>query len=41
MASLAITPKRRGDEQKIADALHRLQEEDPTFSVTRDASTHE
>lgn len=41
MAGLAITAKRRGEEQKIADALHKLQEEDPTFKVTRDASTHE
>jgi len=41
MAGLAITAKRRGEEQKIADALHKLQEEDPTFKVTRDSSTHE
>lgn len=41
MAGLAITAKRRGEEQKIADALHKLQEEDPTFLVTRDSSTHE
>jgi len=41
MAGLAITAKRRGEEQKIADALIKLQEEDPTFKVTRDATTHE
>ena len=41
MAGLAVTAKRRGEEQKIADALHKLQEEDPTFKVTRDATTHE
>ena len=41
MAGLAVTAKRRGDEQKIADALHKLQEEDPTFKVTRDSTTHE
>ncbi len=41
MAGLAITAKRRGEEQKIADALHKLQEEDATFKVTRDATTHE
>ncbi len=41
MAGLAIEAKRRGDEQKIADALNKLQEEDPTFKVTRDATTHE
>jgi elongation factor G len=41
MAGLAITAKRRGEEQKIADALTKLQEEDPTFRVTRDSTTHE
>ncbi len=41
MVGLAITARRRGEEQKIADALIKLQEEDPTFKVTRDASTHE
>ncbi len=41
MSGLAITAKRRGDEQKIGDALSKLMEEDPTFRVTRDASTHE
>ncbi len=41
MSGLAVTAKRRGDEQKIADALSKLIEEDPTFKVTRDATTHE
>lgn len=41
MQGLAITPKRRGDEQKIADALAKLQEEDPAFKVTRDNVTKE
>ena len=41
MSGLAISPKKRGDEQKIGDALAKLQEEDPTFKVTRDATTHE
>ncbi len=41
MAGLAIEAKRHGDEQKIADALNKLQEEDPTFKVTRDSSTNE
>jgi len=41
MAALAITPKRRGDEQKIADALHKIAEEDPSFSVGREAGTNE
>ncbi|MEX0654708.1 MAG: elongation factor G [Phycisphaeraceae bacterium] len=39
MQGLAITPKRRGDEQKIADALSKLAEEDPSFRVTRDPAT--
>src|SRR5438477_2715447 len=33
--SLAITPKARGDEEKIAPGLARLSEEDPTFHVER------
>ncbi|MCE9591593.1 MAG: elongation factor G [Planctomycetes bacterium] len=41
MFGLAISAKNRGDEQKIADALHRILEEDPTFKVVRDAGTHE
>ncbi len=41
MAGVAIEPAKRGDEQKIADALTKLQEEDPTFHVTRDGTTHE
>ena len=39
--SYAIEPKSRGDEEKISTALHRLQEEDPTISYTRDAQTKE
>ena len=41
MSGLAVTAKKRGDEQKIADALHKVVEEDPTFKVTRDSTTHE
>lgn len=41
MSGLAIAAKRRGEEGKIADALHKLLEEDPGFRVTRDPSTHE
>lgn len=41
MSGLAILPEKRGDEQKIADALAKLQEEDPVFQVTRDPTTHE
>jgi elongation factor G len=39
--SYAIEPKSRGDEDKISTALHRLQEEDPTLSYTRDPQTKE
>jgi elongation factor G len=39
--SYAIEPKSRGDEEKISTAIHRLQEEDPTISYTRDAQTKE
>ena len=41
MISYAIEPKSRGDEEKISTALHRLQEEDPTISYTRDPQTNE
>ena len=41
MYSLAVTPKSRGDEQKISESLSRLAEEDPTFVATRDRQTHE
>jgi elongation factor G len=39
--SYAIEPKSRGDEEKISTAMHRLQEEDPTISYTRDVQTKE
>jgi elongation factor G len=41
MYSLAVTPKSRGDEQKISGALSKLAEEDPTFVSSRDAQTAE
>ena len=31
MHRIAIEPKKRGDEQRISDALHKLSAEDPTF----------
>jgi len=37
----AIEPKTRGDEDKISTSMHRLQEEDPTITYTRDPQTHE
>ncbi len=41
MYGLAITPKARGDEQKISGALAKLAEEDPTFKWGHDRQTHE
>ena len=39
--SKAIAPKTRGQEDKIAAGLGRLNEEDPTFSVLNNAETHQ
>ena len=39
--ALAVVPKTRGDEAKIADVLHRIREEDPTFEAHFDTETHE
>ncbi len=33
--TMSVQPKSKGDEDKIASGLNRLQEEDPTFTVTR------
>ena len=33
MASIAISPARRGDEQKLSEILHRMTAEDPSLSV--------
>ena len=41
MYGLAITPKARGDEQKISGALTRIAEEDRTFVWHTDRQTHE
>jgi len=41
MHGLAIEPKRRGDEQKISDVLHKIQTEDPCFKVEHSAATNE
>lgn len=41
MFGLAITPKARGDEQKISTFLSKLVEEDPTFKWNTDRQTHE
>ncbi|HET6656941.1 MAG TPA: elongation factor G [Gaiellaceae bacterium] len=39
--SFAITPKAKGDEEKMASALRRLAEEDPTLVLRRDDQTGE
>jgi elongation factor G len=39
--SFAITPKAKGDEEKMASALRRLHEEDPTLTLRRDEQTGE
>ncbi len=39
--SFAITPKAKGDEEKMGTGLRRLQEEDPTLSLRRDQQTGE
>src|SRR5438094_5489261 len=37
----AVTPKAKGDEEKVATALRRLAEEDPTLVIRRDPQTAE
>ena len=39
--SYAIEPKSRGDEDKISSSMHRLEEEDPSISYSRDPQTKE
>ena len=41
MQGVAIAPKKRGDEQRISDVLHRMLAEDPTLVVESDPSTNE
>jgi elongation factor G len=41
MYGLAVTPKARGDEQKISTFLAKVTEEDPTFKWQTDRQTHE
>ncbi|NCC29059.1 MAG: elongation factor G [Gammaproteobacteria bacterium] len=38
---LAIHPSKRGDEQKLTDALHKLESEDPCFHVEHNAAANE
>ena len=39
--SMAIAPKTKGQEDKVAGGLARLNEEDRTFTVVNDAETHQ
>jgi elongation factor G len=38
---VAIRAKSKGDEDKLANALHRLQDEDPAIRIERNAETHQ
>ncbi|HEX2493237.1 MAG TPA: elongation factor G [Steroidobacter sp.] len=41
MAGLAIEPERRGEEQKLSDALHKLMAEDPCVRIEHHATLNE
>ena len=41
LLAVAIRAKSKGDEDKLANALHRLQEEDPVLRIERNAETHQ
>jgi len=38
---LAVQPKKRGDEQKVSDVLHKLTAEDPCFRLEHNAQANE
>ncbi len=38
---LALSPKRRGDEQRMSDILHKLVDEDPCLRLEQVATTHQ
>ena len=39
--AVAVVPKTQADDDKLATAIHRLQEEDPALVVDRDEETHQ
>ncbi len=39
--SVAIAPKTRGQEDKVAQGLYRLNEEDPSFNLVNNGETHQ
>ncbi len=41
MLGVAITPRKRGDEQRISEVLHRMMAEDPTLSLEHDPTSNE
>ncbi len=41
MQGLAVQPKRKADEQRLFDVLHKLEIEDPCFKIERHATTNE
>jgi len=41
LLAYAISPKTKGDEDRLATGLSRLREEDPTFRVARNDETHQ
>ena len=41
LAGLAVLAKKRGDEQKLSEALEKLSEEDPCIKIERDSAANE
>ena len=41
LAGLAVKPKKRGEEQKLAEAMDKMSQEDPCLQVERDAAANE
>jgi len=39
--SLGVSPVKKGEEEKVSSGLHKLQDEDPTFTLTVNHETHQ